>query len=244
MSKPSQEPPAPRSSPWGSPSELIAAASHELRQPLASIRGFTEMLLGHWEEFSDGDKKEMLQAVLHDAVRLGRLVDELREASRLEPGGIRLNRGRVDLGELARRVVVDLKAVYPELEAVVEFPENFPVVVADALKMEQVMSNIIENSCKHGAPGTVRVVGSVGEGTVEVSISDKGSGILPEELPHVTEKFFRRRGAKPDGLGLGLWIARGIVEAHGGELVPSSAPGVGATVTFSLPLDEGDRPRR
>jgi signal transduction histidine kinase len=237
-----QVPGGPSGEPWGSPAELIAAASHELRQPLASIRGFTEMLLGHWGEFSDADKKEMLRAVLHEAVRLGHLVDELRDLSKLQLGRVPLGKSPVDLPALARRVVLDLKAAYPELEAVIEFPENFPVVIADAFKIEQVMANIIENSCKYGSPATVRIAGSVGEHTVEVSVCDKGPGILPEELPHVTEKFFRRPGGgQADGLGLGLWIARGIVEAHGGQLVPSSAPGSGATITFSLPRAKDER---
>lgn len=228
---------APEVLPWSSPAELIATASHELRQPLASIRGFSEMLLGHWDEFADDDKKEMLRAVFHDALRLSRLVDELLDVGRLESGRLPLSKRDVDLSHLVKRVVGDVKASYPELQAVIDFPSNFPMVTADAFKIEQVLSNIIENACKYGAPGTVKVTASHRGGAAELAISDGGPGIAADELPYVTEKFFRPNNTKANGLGLGLWIAKGIVEAHGGKLAATSVPGKGTTVRFSLPLD-------
>jgi signal transduction histidine kinase len=224
---------------WSSPGELIATASHELRQPLASVRGFTEMLLGHWDEFSDAEKQEMLKAVLHDAVRLARLVDELLDVGRLESGRLQLNPRETALADLVRSVVNDLKASHPTLDAALDVPEGFPPLLVDPFKLEQVLANVVENCCKHGAPATVRIsvarVAGV-EDMAEVSVSDRGPGIPPEELPHVTEKFFRRNDRRANGLGLGLWISKGIIEAHGGSLVASSPPGEGATVRFTVPL--------
>ncbi|MGH9106909.1 MAG: sensor histidine kinase [Acidimicrobiales bacterium] len=227
-----------------SPGELIATVSHELRQPLASIRGFTEMLLGHWDDFTDGDKVDILGAVHHDALRLSRLVDELLDVSRLESGRMPLFRRETDIAPLVHRVLADLKLVYPELQATVEIPARFPPLAADPFKLEQVLANILENACKYGSPGTVRISlaerSGPGRGTAEIAVSDQGAGIDPEELPHITEKFFHR-GAESEvgGLGLGLWISRGIVEAHGGALVATSGRGQGTTVRFTIPLHQG-----
>jgi signal transduction histidine kinase len=228
------------------PGELIATISHELRQPLASIRGFTEMLIGHWADFTDDDKIEMLTEVLHDAVRVGRLVDELLDASRLEPGSLALHRRSTEISLVARRVVTNLKISYPELEASIDLGTGLPPVMADPFELERVFTNILENACRHGAAGVVSITGSLAlsrqAAAVEVAIADQGPGIPGEELPHVTEKFFRGAGRDANGLGLGLWISRGIVEAHGGELVATSVAGQGTTVRFSIPVDAGYGP--
>ena len=248
----------------GLPGEVIAVVGHELRRPLASIRGYTQMLLAHWEDFPEADKLAMLQEISHDAERAGQLMDDLMEVSRLEAGQVPLTMRQVDIRELVARVVSRLKVTYPVLEASVEIPAPLPPVVADPFRLEQVMGNIIENACQYGSPSTVRVTGGFrpsplpgsggaapaggagrpGEpargdaapGVVEIAISDKGDGISPEDLPHVTEKFYRSANAQPGGLGLGLWVSKSIVEAHGGELVASSVAGQGATVHFTIPL--------
>jgi hypothetical protein len=229
--------------------DLVAAVSHELRQPLASIRGFTEMLLAHWADFPDADKVEMLGQILHDAKRVGRLVDELLEVTRLESGQLVLHPRGTDLGELVARVVANLKLSYPALRVSIEFPDPFPTVMVDPFKLEQVLANVIENACKYGGPGTVRITGAVEPGPggpVVLAISDSGRGISPDDLPHVTEKFFRAAdvattgaGAQPGGLGLGLWISKGIVEAHGGQLLTTSIAGEGTTVSITIPLQAG-----
>jgi signal transduction histidine kinase len=222
--------------------ELIATVSHELRQPLASIRGFTEMLLVHWDDFTDADKTGMLKEILHDAVRLGRLVDELLDVSRLESGRFTLSRRPTDIGDVVARVVTNLKPSYPGLEVVIKLPARFPLVLADPFKLEQVFTNIVENACKHGSAGTVRIAGSYGPDrdrpTVEIAVSDAGAGISAEELPHVTEKFYRSANSTTSGLGLGLWVSQRIVEAHGGKLVAASGPRGGTTIRFSVPVGD------
>jgi signal transduction histidine kinase len=225
--------------------ELIAAVSHELRQPLASIRGLTEMMLGHWSDFTEDEKAQMLQGVLHDAERVGRLIDELLDVSRLGSGRVAFHKKETDLAALAARVVKNIKVSYPELEAAIEVDVEVATVVADPFKLEQVLANILENACKYGSPADVRIRASRlpghGPGQVEVSVSDKGGGIPAEHLPHVTEKFYRGADGKPSGLGLGLWISRQIVEGHGGELSAMSVAGEGTTVSFTIPLHEDVR---
>jgi signal transduction histidine kinase len=222
--------------------ELIATVSHELRQPLASIRGLTEMMLGHWADFSDDEKIRMLQGVLHDAERVGRMIDELLDVSRLESGQLALHRRATDIAALAERVVNNLKLSYPDLEATLDIGTELPTIVADPFKLEQVFANIVENACKYGSPDGIHIVAShnpaPGAGEIEISVSDKGEGITAEDLPHVTEKFYRGAEGKSSGLGLGLWISKEIVEAHGGELVTTSAVGAGTTVSFTIPLQQ------
>jgi signal transduction histidine kinase len=230
------------SGPGLSTGELIAAVSHELRQPLASIRGLTEMLLGHWADFSDEDRAEMLREVLHDADRVGRLIDELLDFSRMESGQLRLRIMETDLGRIVARAMSNLALSFPGIKTAVEFPPDLPTVMADPFKVEQVLFNILDNSCKHGSAGAVRVTVARKPkppvDLVEIAVVDDGEGIASADLPHVTEKFFRATGGEPGGLGLGLWISREIVEAHGGELVTTSAPGQGTTVCFTIPLRE------
>ncbi len=225
--------------------ELIATVSHELRQPLATIRGLTEMMLGHWADFSDDDKVRMLQGVLQDAERVGRMIDELLDVSRLESGQLTLHPRATDIGPLAARVVNNLKLSYPELEATVAISPQFPTIIADPFKLEQVFANIVENACKYGSPVGIHIAAThnpaPGSAQVEISVSDKGEGIAVVDLPHVTERFYRGAEGKSSGLGLGLWISKEIVEAHGGELVAMSAVGTGTTVSFTIPLHQDPR---
>jgi signal transduction histidine kinase len=203
------------------------------------------MLLGHWAEFSDRDRLEMLREILHEADRVGRLIDELLDVSRLDSGQLRLHVRETSLGELAERVAAKVKLSYPALDAVVDLPEQLPTVHVDPFKVEQVLSNLLENACKYGSAAGARVtaayVAGPAGGEVSVTVSDDGPGISPEDLPHVTEKFFRGAGSKPSGLGLGLWISKGIVEAHGGNLTVASPSGEGTAVCFTIPLRPGAR---
>ena len=203
------------------------------------------MLLGHWADFSDQDKLEMLLEIVHDAERVGRLIDELLDVSRLDSGRLRLHVRETSLSELAERVAAKVKLSYPALDAVVDLPEQLPTVAVDPFKIEQVLANLLENACKYGSGAGVRVTGAYaagpGGGEVCVSVSDGGPGISAEDLPHVTEKFFRGVDSKPSGLGLGLWISKGIVEAHGGKLTLASPSGEGTTVRFTIPLRDQAR---
>jgi len=229
--------PRPRGRHTPSGIEIVSTVSHELRSPLTSVKGYTSLLLNKWERLADDQKQMMLGQVHHDADRVTRLVTELLDISRLETGRLHLRRQQVDLTALARTIFEKLKLEYADLDCILDFPDDFPQVYADPDKVEQVLTNLIENAAKYGSPVGMRVEGRVVGDTIEVSVHDTGEGIPPSDLPRVFSKFFRRDHGKPTGSGLGLWISRGLVEAHGGRLTASSIEGQGSVFTFTLPTD-------
>ncbi len=215
--------------------EVISTVSHELRSPLTSVKGYTSLLLNRWEKLGDAQKQVMLGQVQHDADRVTRLVQELLDISRLETGRLTLRRRLVSLPELVDRVLDKVGMVEAELAAEVRFAPDFPEVYADPDKVEQVLTNLVENAAKYADPKGMKVHGSIGPEEVVVAVIDQGEGIPSRDLPRVFTKFFRRAETRPSGSGLGLWISRGLVEAHGGRLVVESSPGVGSTFRFTLP---------
>jgi signal transduction histidine kinase len=216
--------------------EIVSTVSHELRSPLTSVKGYTSLLLTRWERISDDQKKEMLEQVKHDADRVHRLITELLDISRLETDRLVLRRQMIPLPPLIETVIEKVKFSYPDIEVDLQFPDGFPDVYADPDKMEQVITNLVENACKYASPKGMRIEGVVDTDDACVAVTDAGEGIPTEDLPKVFTKFFRREMGKPTGSGLGLWISRGLVEAHGGQLTATSTPGKGTTFSFTLPL--------
>jgi signal transduction histidine kinase len=220
--------------------EVIATVSHELRSPLTSVKGYTSLLINRWDRIADDQKLLMLEQIHHDADRVTRLITELLDISRLETGRLVLRRQLVDLPTMAAEVVARLSVVHPALDCTVAFPNGFPRVYADPDKLEQVLTNLVENAAKYGSADDVRIDGTAdGEG-VAVTVTDRGEGIPAADLPRVFEKFFRRDHGKPTGTGLGLWISRGLVEAHGGTLTAARAEGGGTSFRFTLPIVDVD----
>jgi PAS domain S-box-containing protein len=215
--------------------EIVSTVSHELRSPLTSVKGYTSLLLNRWDRLGDDQKKMMLGQVHHDADRVTRLVTELLDISRLETGRLVLRRQLVDLGPLVDSVVEKVALEYPELECETALGDDLPRVYADPDKIEQVLTNLVENAAKYASPKGMRISGAAGDGYVTMVVTDQGEGIPEGDLPRVFEKFFRRDHGKPTGTGLGLWISRGLVEAHGGRLTVGSKPGEGSTFSFTLP---------
>jgi PAS domain S-box-containing protein len=220
--------------------EVVSTVSHELRSPLTSVKGYTSLLLNRWDRLQEPQKRMMLEQVHHDADRVTRLVTELLDISRLETGRLVLRRQMIALAQVASDVVTHVALEYPELEVETSFPPDFPDIYADPDKVEQVLTNLVENAAKYADPKGIRISGeqcvSPDEADlVAVSVSDKGEGIPSSDLPRIFTKFFRRAETRPTGSGLGLWISRGLVEAHGGKLTAASAPGEGSTFRFTLP---------
>ncbi|HEX5267337.1 MAG TPA: PAS domain-containing sensor histidine kinase [Acidimicrobiales bacterium] len=215
--------------------QVVSTVSHELRSPLTSVKGYTSLLLNRWDRLADDDKKMMLEQVQHDADRVTRLITELLDISRLASGRLVLRRQMVDLAELAGSVVAKVAMEYPALDAHLEFAENLPSVYADPDKIVQVMTNLVENACKYASTEGLRVAGTYDDDDVTISVTDRGEGIPAEDLPRVFNRFFRRAEGRPTGSGLGLWISRGLVEAHGGRLEVESVVGQGTTFRFALP---------
>lgn len=216
--------------------EIIATVSHELRSPLTSIKGFTSLLLSRWDGISDDRKKEMLEAVRHDADRVTRMLTELLDISRLEAGRLHLSPRPLEIGPLIRSVVDKVAMAESELDATIDIADDVPEVMADGDKVEQVLTNLVENAAKYGSPIGLRVTARLTDEGVAVAVADQGAGIPAEDLDRVFERFYRREEGRPTGTGLGLWISRGLVEAHGGTLTAASTEGQGTTFTFTLPL--------
>ena len=233
-------PPTRRAHPPANPIEIVSTVSHELRSPLTSVKGYTSLLLNRWDRLEDAQKKMMLEQVNHDADRVTRLITELLDISRLELGRLVLRRQLVDVRAVAALVVEKVSMDQPALDATIEVAEDVPKVYADPDKVEQVLTNLVENACKYASPTGLRIGVELGDDCLVVSVTDQGEGIAAADLPQVFRKFFRRDMAKPTGTGLGLWISRGLVEAHGGRLSASSRMGHGSTFSFTLPLVDVD----
>jgi signal transduction histidine kinase len=220
---------------------IISTVSHELRSPLTSVKGYTSLMLSRWDRLRDDQKITMLEQVHHDADRVTRLVTELLDISRLETGRLVLRRQMVDLPALAESVVEKVRMGIPDLDCTVGFPSDVPHVYADPDKVEQVLTNLVENAAKYGSPRGMRVTGETDGATVAIAVADVGEGIPADDLPRVFTKFFRRDHGRPTGTGLGLWISQGLVEAHGGKLTATSELGHGSTFRFTLPTDAFER---
>jgi hypothetical protein len=217
--------------------DLVSTVAHELRSPLTSVKGFTATLLNKWTRFTDDQKRVMLETVNADADRVTRLITELLDVSRIESGRIEVHRELVDIPELTRKVIAGRVAVgEAEDKFRLEVAPALPETWLDADKVFQILANLIENAVRHGA-GTVTVMvesaPETGAPGVVVSVRDQGQGIAPELAPRVFRQFWRvkRRG----GAGLGLFIVKGLIEAHGGTIEVREAPGGGAEFRFTMP---------
>jgi signal transduction histidine kinase len=225
--------------------ELVSTVAHELRSPLTSVKGFTATLLNKWGRFTDDQKRVMLETVNADADRVTRLITELLDVSRLESGRMEVHRQLVDLPDRARKIIAGrVAAGDAEDRFRLEVRHGLPETWLDADKIDQILANLVENAVRHGA-GIVTVVvepAHLGDGAdmppgepdaAAVSVRDQGEGISPEVAPRVFRQFWR--GKRRGGTGLGLYIVKGLVEAHGGTIGVSRAPGGGAEFRFIMP---------
>jgi K+-sensing histidine kinase KdpD len=216
--------------------EVVVAFSHELRSPLASLRGFTQMLLDRWDRIPEDDRRALLLQIDHDARRVGRLVDELLDVSRLDTGRFSVWRSPVDLAALCAAVVARVAVVHPELRCPVTVDPAVPPVLADADKLEQVLTNLLENGAKYATPDRMAIEVRAAGASVEVDVADEGPGLSASERETVFDRAPAATAGRPSGLGLGLWIARAIVEAHGGALRAVGNARGGTTFRLTLPV--------
>ena len=222
--------------------DLVSTVAHELRSPLTSVKGFTATLLAKWPRFTDDQKRLMLETVNADADRVTRLITELLDVSRIEAGRIEVHRELVDIPDRAAKLIAGrVAAGDPAGRFRIEVRGELPETWLDADKVDQILGNLIENAVRHGAGTVTTVVESVptaGAWSVAVSVRDQGQGIAPELASRVFRQFWRakRRG----GAGLGLFIVKGLVEAHGGAITVQQAPGGGAEFRFTMPVGTPD----
>ena len=214
---------------------LISTVAHELRSPLTSVKGFTSTLLRRWEKFNDEQKRLMLQTVEADADRVTRLITELLDISRIDAGRLQVRRQPVDVEAILRGQVTRLVATgYDEDRFAVDVHGPLPEVWADPDRLEQVVSNLVGNAVRHGE-GRVTLTlepDPDGDGVV-VTVDDEGEGIGDDHLGMVFTKFWR--GARRGGTGLGLYVVRGLIEAHDGKVSVGRSPAGGARFRFTLP---------
>jgi PAS domain S-box-containing protein len=219
-------------------STFISTISHELKTPVALIKGYANTLRredAHWEK---NVVEDSLSVIEEEADRLTSLIEDLLDASRLQAGGLKLNFGEVDLPRLSSRMAERISRQYPDRTIRPVFPKNYPMVMADEERIGQVISNLLSNAVKYSPAATpVTVRGRVAAEEVILSVEDTGPGIREEDLPHVFDPFYRAADAakRTKGAGLGLYLAKAVVEAHGGRIWIDSLPGAGAQVSFSIP---------
>lgn len=216
---------------------VFNSISHELRTPLTTIMGVTENLADKEEEISVNDRKELYKELYIASSRLNLVVDNLMNMSRLESGHLEPKYDWCDVNELIRSTLKRLSEELKSHPVKVEIPEDLPIVRLDAGLMEQALYNILQNICFHTPENTPAVVKAIfKDGILDIVISDDGPGFSEEDRPKAFDKFFRSAGAKAGGLGLGLSIARGFVQAHGGEITIENKKPHGAAFTIRIPV--------
>jgi PAS domain S-box-containing protein len=220
-------------------STFVSVISHELKTPVALIKGYVSTLRrddAHWDRSIVQDS---LQVIEEEADRLTELIENLLDASRLQAGGLAVQLSDVDLPSLSRRVMERMMTQAEQHQFIIDIPENFPIIVGDETRLSQVLINLVSNAIKYSPQGgVVKIAGEVRSQQVIVCVSDQGPGIAAGDIPHVFDRFYRASDASrtTKGAGLGLYLARAVIEAHGGRIWVDPKPGEGARICFSLPL--------
>jgi two-component system sensor histidine kinase ResE len=218
--------------------DLVANVSHELKTPIAALKGFLELLEN--ERVAPDDRRDFLAAMTLETARLERLVEEQLQLARLDAGALPLDLEDVDLAQLVE-AVVEARAPLAEREGITldaSAPRPGPLVLADVARIEQVLLILLDNAVRHTPPGgSVRVSVSTAGGDATMTVRDTGEGIAPGDLPFIFDRFYRGDPSREGrSAGLGLAIARGLVAAHRGAVTVDSALGEGTTFTVTLPL--------
>lgn len=221
---------------------LLSSVSHDLRTPLAAIAGASSSLLEAPPDQPPAARRELLQTILDEARRLGRLVDNLLDMTRLTSGALALNRQWHVLEEVVGSALRRLRRELEQHPVRVEVPGSLPLLHLDGVLMEQVFYNLLENAARHTPPGSpVEVTAQAQSGQVVVRVADRGPGLPAGSEARVFEKFYRGSASREDGrrgAGLGLAICEAIVRAHGGQISAGNRPGGGAEFVISLPCEE------
>jgi len=227
--------------------DFVANVSHELKTPLTAVRGFAETLLSGGVPPQDVDK--YLSVILKHAERLGNLIDDLLELSRIESRKVPLQRAVVDVGRVAAAVTSGMEPLLRSKSLTVKLVEESPgEALADRRAVEQVLTNLLDNAAKYtNAGGHIDVNVRASRDHVRVAVHDDGIGIPDEDLPRIFERFYRVEKARSrdlGGTGLGLSIVKHLVQAMDGDIFVESEVGHGSTFTFTLPRAGASQPKR
>jgi signal transduction histidine kinase len=223
---------------WERQQRFIASASHELRAPLTLIRASAEVALRDLPP-DESDQRALLHDVLAESDHMRRLVDDLLTLTRLDSGQLTLTKETIDLTALLASIQRQAARLGEQRGVAVELADVGGLVQADTERLQQVLLIALDNALRYTpAGGRITLAATPMERTVQIRVADTGCGIAPEHLPHIFERFYRAdpaRGRENGNAGLGLSIAKGLVEAMGGRITVESTVGVGTTVVISLP---------
>jgi PAS domain S-box-containing protein len=223
-------------------SEFVSLVSHELRTPLTSIKGYVHFLLsGDMGEVS-GEQQEFLEVIDHNTDRLGGMINDFLDLSRIESGHIDLAMAPVDLAALVAQVAASFRpqVVSKQQQVVLDLADDVPPLTGDTERLVQIITNLVSNAHKYTPAGGTITISTRQEGAaLRLSIADTGIGLTPDEQTHLFTRFYRVRSRTTQavgGTGLGLAITKSLVELHGGSIAIESEPGRGTTVTVTLPI--------
>jgi signal transduction histidine kinase len=219
--------------------DFVSLVSHELRTPMAAVIGAARTLQQRWRELSADQRESFLELIAGETGRLAELIRDVLDTSRIEAGTFSFRFRDVDIAELVRDTVATAQLGQDEVRLLANVHDGLPEIRGDAERLRQVLTNLIDNAVKYSPLGSEVEVHAYPENSrVRIDVHDHGPGIAKEDQRLIFEKFGRvaGTGATRPGTGLGLFIARSIAEAHGGELEVHSAPDQGATFTLELPL--------
>lgn len=224
-------------------STFVSVVSHELKTPVALIKGYANTLAREDADWGIETLREGLQVIGEESDRLNGLINNLLDASRIQAGGFKLERSDVSLPKLAASLVESFRTQTGKHHFALDFPSDLPCIPGDEERLRQVFNNLVGNAIKYAPQGgEIRLGGWCDDTTVTAFVADQGIGIPPSEQTKLFQRFYRvdsslRRSTQ--GAGLGLYLCRSIIEAHGGRIWLRSEPGKGTTVFFTLPLGGG-----
>ncbi len=218
-------------------STFISIISHELKTPVALIKGYVSTLRREDVKWEKEVVQDSLQVIEEEADHLTGLIENLLDASRLQAGGIKINQSDVNLVELTQRIAERMGVQAERHQIVVDFPPDFPVIIGDEQRLRQVLNNLVANAIKYTPEGKIIITGSVKPDSVMVCVSDQGPGIASADIPHVFDRFYRApdMARNTKGAGLGLYLTKAIIEAHGGSIWINPEKDKGAQICFTLP---------
>ncbi|MFY9587686.1 MAG: ATP-binding protein [Actinomycetota bacterium] len=218
--------------------DFIATTTHELKTPLTSLMGYAQILRKRSADLAPEQREEFFNIMARQGEKILRLIEELLQSSRIEAGASKLRREPLDLRSIAKDVESGLSGLAKTHTLHFDVPEGDLGLFGDPTALEHVFTNLLENALKYSEPGTeIRLTVEEDESEVMIKITDQGQGIDPEDLPHIFERFRQSngKGRTRNSVGLGLYIVRSLVNAHGGRVWADSQLGKGTTFTIALP---------
>lgn len=224
-------------------SALLSSVSHDLRTPLATIKGAATALYQEDMPWNTPAGKQLVATLIDEADRLNRLVGNLLDMSRIEGGALNPARAWEDLGEIVGVVLAHMRPILSTHPLYISVPSDLPLIWVNAILIDQVLTNVLENAVTYTPAETLlRLAAHIQGEELWIEVADEGPGIPPDALPHIFDKFFRVIGPErhADGTGLGLAISAGILAVHGGRMWAENRPTGGAVFTIALPLHPPD----